>query len=51
MAIYKAPDESGDKFLIPSDTNERAQFVAAVKERCDEDVIQLIYLHLVCYEH
>jgi len=33
MAIYKAPDGSGDKFLIPSDPNERAQFVAAVKEK------------------
>ena len=36
MSIYKAPD--GSKYNIPSDPNERAQFVAAVKERYGEDL-------------
>ena len=44
MAIYKAPDDSGDKFLIPSDPNKRAKFVAAVKERYGEDLDQTTVL-------
>ncbi len=38
MSIYKAPD--GSKYNIPSEPNERAQFVAAVKERYGEDLDQ-----------
>lgn len=38
MSIYKAPD--GNKYNIPSEPNERAQFVAAVKERYGEDLDQ-----------
>ena len=38
MSIYKAPD--GSKYNIPSEPNERAQFVAAVKEKYGEDLDQ-----------
>ena len=40
MSIYKAPDGSGDKYRIPSDPDERAKFVAAVKEKYGEDLDQ-----------
>jgi len=38
MSIYKAPD--GNKYNIPSEPNERAQFVVAVKEKYGEDLDQ-----------
>jgi len=38
MSIYKAPD--GSKYNIPSEPNERAQFVVAVKEKYGEDLDQ-----------
>ena len=42
MSIYKAPD--GSKYNIPSDPNERAQFVAAVKEKYGQDIDQTTVL-------
>ena len=38
MSTYKAPDDK--IYNIPSDPNERAQFVAAVKEKYGEDLDQ-----------
>jgi len=42
MSIYKAPD--GSKYNIPSDPNERVQFVAAVKEKYGQDIDQTTVL-------